>query len=160
MSRLIRFLSGRDRRVASRPRPLRKLLGRKNGVSSVCPLISPTLTSFCPYSPTPSVSSSPGANGTFGATGTGLVWAIEDAYSTPNCGLTNNGHKVAAVLHAFNAASMSELYNSSHLQTTLGLAVSFSTPTVFQGRVYIATNTNGIQGEVDVFGLCSPTCLH
>ena len=119
-----------------------------------------TITSFCPYSPTPSVSSSPGANGTFGATGTGLVWAIEDAYSTPNCGVTNDGHKVAAVLHAFNAASMSELYNSSLLQTKLGLAVSFSTPMVFQGRVYIGTNTNGTQGEVDVFGLCSPTCLH
>jgi hypothetical protein len=78
--------------------------------------------------------------------------------------LTCGGNKAPAVLRAYNATSITtELYNSRMLQTQLGLAVSFSTPTVFQGRVYITTNTNGTQGEVDVFGLCSTlptkTCL-
>jgi hypothetical protein len=119
---------------------------------------TPTPTSFCPYSPTPSVSSK-SAQG-LGVWGSGILWAIEDAYNQPNCGVNNSGQKTSAVLHAYDAAGMNELYNSSGLQQNrLGLAVSFSTPTVFQGQVYIATNTNGTQGEVDVFGVCSPTCL-
>jgi hypothetical protein len=108
---------------------------------------------FCPRSPTPSVSST----GT--QAGTGIVWAIEHQNSNnpggsgPNCNGNVNGQYAAAVLHAFDAtnlASPTPLYTSRNVQTTIGTFTKFVPPTIFNGQVYMATQT-----EVDVFGLCS-----
>ena len=108
----------------------------------------PTLSSqtlFCIKSPTPSVSS----NGTL--LGTGIVWAVEHPNQDPNdCA----GPFRKAVLHAFDATSMTEIYSSSP-QYMLGGAVVFSTPTVFKGQVYIPTIAANNAGEIDAFGLCS-----
>jgi hypothetical protein len=104
---------------------------------------------FCIFSPTPSVSS-------FGTSaGSGILWAVESqnpnnspGAPAPNCAGTPKG---PAALHAYDATSMNQLYTSSGVTAfTIGLQPAFSTPTVFQGRVYMGTGT-----EVDVFGLCT-----
>ena len=100
---------------------------------------------FCPRSPTPSVSS------TTQAPGTGIVWAIEHQ-NTANP-LRCNGTGGSAALHAFDAtnlASPTPLYTSANVQTPIGAFTKFVPPTIFNGQVYMATQT-----EVDVFGLCS-----
>jgi hypothetical protein len=105
-----------------------------------------TATLFCHYSPTPSVSS----NST--SSGTGIVWAIEHGNSDnpgtpPDC----NGSPVQAALHAFNATTLAKLYDSRGLaHHTTGSFTTFSTPTIFNGYVYVGTQT-----EINVFGLCS-----
>jgi hypothetical protein len=57
-------------------------------------------------------------------------------------------------LHAFSATNLGapELYNSSQTAANMyiGPVTAFSTPTIFNGQVYIGTRT-----EVDVFGLCA-----
>ena len=115
--------------------------GTSGPITSTTPTVS-TTTLFCYPSPTPSVSS----NGTTG--GTGIVWAIEkqNVGNPTNCSGTTFP---PAALHAFNATTLAPLYTSSGVQTTIGPATSFSTPTVFNGYVYMGTKT-----EVDVFGLC------
>jgi len=87
------------------------------------------------YTTTPSVS----AHGTKNA----IVWAIERP-------LTKNGVQ-PAVLHAYNASKISqELYNStqSGQRDLLGLGITFSVPTITNGKVYVGTDT-----ELDVLGL-------
>jgi hypothetical protein len=83
----------------------------------------------------PAVSS----NGT--TAGTGVVWAIA-TFNQINGG-------VPAVLYAFDAVTMTELYDTSQCGTldTAGLAQKFTVPTVANGNVYIGT-----QGEFDVYG--------
>jgi len=65
---------------------------------------------------TPSISS----NGTQD----GIVWGCE----------YTSGEE--AVLHAFDATTLTELYNSG---TLLGAATKFAVPTIFEGRVYLGT---------------------
>ncbi len=103
---------------------------------------------FCSYSPTPS-GSSDGAAST-----TGIVWAIEhqNSRNPTDC----NGSPGPAALHAFAAvptsSNLTQLYNSGTTSANnhIGHWITFSTPTVFKGQVYMGTQT-----EVDVFGLCS-----
>ena len=118
---------------------------------------------FCDFAPTPSVSS-------HGSTaGSGIVWAIEENQNTHNivgyhgtqdC---NGSHFInnPAALHAFCAAAitgsgtpcpsaMTELYSSRTLVTLLGPVHGFPTPTIFNGQVYVGTDTG-----VNVFGICS-----
>jgi hypothetical protein len=85
---------------------------------------------------TPSVSANGSADG--------IVWAIErlpkvkDAFPP-------------AVLHAYNATNVSqELYNSNQAgaRDVLGSGVTFSVPTVINGKVYVGTGS-----ELDVLGL-------
>ncbi|HEX8816237.1 MAG TPA: hypothetical protein VF753_12115 [Terriglobales bacterium] len=113
---------------------------------------------FCGYSPTPSVSSD-------GATyKTGIVWAIEvnqnkNNEGGPNPDCSNMDQPAPAALHAFDASTLAEIYTTRQkVQTKIGHVNAFPTPTIFNGYVYMATNT-----EVDVFGLCSasgnPACL-
>ena len=90
---------------------------------------SQTATSFEYPGATPSIS----ANGTSNA----IVWAVEN--SSP------------AVLHAYNATNLNELYNSnqaSNARDQFGAGNKFITPTIVNGKVFVGT-TNGVA----VFGL-------
>ncbi len=71
----------------------------------------------------------------------GIVWALERPIPNTN----------PAVLHAFNAADLSqELYNSNQAgsRDQFGLAAKFVTPMIANGKVYV-----GAQTGVAVFGL-------
>jgi outer membrane protein assembly factor BamB len=88
-----------------------------------------TSNSFGYPGATPSIS----ANGP----GNGIVWAVEN---------TN-----PAVLHAYNASTLTELYNSNQAgngRDQLGAGNKFITPTIANGKVFVGT-TNGVA----VFGL-------
>jgi len=105
----------------------------------------------------------PGPSPAISATGTanGVVWALDNsAYCTKQshaCG--------PAVLHAYDATSLVELWNSSTAAggaDAAGNAVKFTVPSIANGKVYIGTrgnNTGGalgsttIAGELDVYGL-------
>jgi hypothetical protein len=88
-----------------------------------------TSTSFAYPGATPSVS----ANGT----SNGIVWAVEN--SSP------------AVLHAYDAGTLNELYNSNQASGSrdqFGNGNKFITPTIVNGKVFVGT-PNGIA----IFGL-------
>ena len=88
-----------------------------------------TTTSFQYPGATPSVSANAGKNG--------IVWATEN--TSP------------AVLHAYNATNLNELYNSNQAangRDHFGAGNKFITPTIANGKVYVGT-TSG----VGVFGL-------
>ena len=121
------------------------------------PATASTVVKFCERSPTPSGS----WNGTLGYPTTGILWAIEHQNSKNLSGTCSDSQSIAhAALHAFNAVPdgngvLNELYHSNAnrnggVQTPIGDVTTFSTPTIFQGHVYMGTQT-----EVDVFGLCS-----
>lgn len=86
---------------------------------------------------------SPGATPVISSNGNtnGIVWALDTSKS-----LTNG----PAVLHALDALSAEELYNSNQAGTRdiPGNAVRFTVPSVADGKVYIGTAT-----ELDVYGL-------
>lgn len=103
----------------------------------------------------------PGATPSISAAGNsnGIVWVLDNrAYCTPasqGCG--------PAVLYAYDAATLRELWDSSirHADAA-GNAVKFTVPTIAAGRVYIGTrgnNTGGaygttsVSGELDAYGL-------
>ncbi len=71
----------------------------------------------------------------------GIVWEIEQtAWKTGG----------PAVLHAYDALSATELYNSSQAgkRDTAGPAVRFSVPTVADGKVFVGT-----ANQLDIYGL-------
>jgi len=119
-------------------------------INTVAAAISATTFGF-PGS-TPSVSSTP-------IDTNGIVWALGNTnYCTlqsPACG--------PAVLHALDATTLNELWNSTEgTGNTAGNAVKFTVPTVANGKVYIGTrgnntggadNSTSIPGELDIFGL-------
>ena len=81
----------------------------------------------------------PGATPSISANGTsnGIVWAVEN--SSP------------AVLHAYNAATLTDLYNSNQAsggRDLFGNGNKFMTPTIVNGKVFVGT-PNGVA----VFGL-------
>ncbi|MGA9641493.1 MAG: immunoglobulin domain-containing protein [Terriglobales bacterium] len=93
------------------------------------PAIAQTGNSFAYPGATPSIS----ANGTVN----GIVWAVENA--------------TLAVLHAYNAASLNEIYNSnqaSNGRDQFGPGNKFMVPTIANGKVFVGTPSG-----VAVFGL-------
>jgi hypothetical protein len=122
------------------------------------PATASTAVMFCERSPTPSGS----WNSTLGDPATGILWAIEHQNSDNAPGAQNptcpDSHSIShAALHAFSAIPngggvLSELYHSSQTAASkyIGSVATFSTPTIFNGHVYIGTQTG-----VDVFGLCA-----
>jgi hypothetical protein len=88
----------------------------------------------------------PGATPSISADGAnnGIVWAIESS------GYRNNR---PAVLHAYDAANLAELYNSNDTQANgsndqAPLAVKFTVPTIAYGKVFV-----GGQYALSVYGL-------
>jgi outer membrane protein assembly factor BamB len=103
----------------------------------------------------------PGPSPAISATGTtnGVVWALDNsAYCTNQSGACG-----AAVLHAYDATTLVELWNSSTATAdAAGNAVKFTVPSIANGKVYIGTrgnntggglNSTSISGELDVYGL-------
>jgi hypothetical protein len=85
---------------------------------------------------------SPGATPVISSNGTaeGIVWALDTSQSPTG----------PAVLHALDAQTAVELYNSkqSGARDMAGNAVRFTIPTVANGKVFVGTET-----ELDVYGL-------
>jgi hypothetical protein len=87
------------------------------------PLLNPT-----PAAQTAQTFSYPGMTPSITANGTtnGIVWGYEYSQST-------------AVLHAYDATTLTELYNSGSL---LGAGVKFAVPTICNGTVYLGTSNS------------------
>jgi len=105
-----------------------------NGLIGTTPIATSTYTLASPGA-TPVISSNGSSNG--------IVWALDTSGS-------NSTPATAAVLHALDAQTAAELYNSTQAgsRDTAGNAVRFTLPTVANGKVYVGTAT-----EVDVYGL-------
>jgi hypothetical protein len=106
--------------------------------------LSAGLLSTSPTSESPTAYTYPGATPSVSANGTanGIVWALEPQGYTPS---------TAPVLHAYDATNLgNELYNSDQAgsRDTPGAAVKFTVPTVYNGKVYVGTQT-----ELTVFGV-------
>lgn len=108
-----------------------RIFQMKDGLLGTAPIATSTY-SLAPPGATPVISSNGAANG--------IVWALDtsDALSGP------------AVLHALDAHTAVELYNSTQSPTRdqAANAVKFTIPTVANGKVYVGTET-----ELDVYGL-------
>ncbi len=105
----------------------------------------------------------PGPSPAISASGTtnGVVWALDNGQY---CTKQSNGCG-PAVLHAYDAVTLDELWNSSMAAgnaDAAGNAVKFTVPSVANGKVYVGTrgnNTGGtlgstsVAGELDVYGL-------
>lgn len=146
------YYSATDQDTGVAPLPINAYSLATTGSQGQGPIPSTYLstgTLFCYPSPTPSGSSN-GAAAT-----TGIVWAVENpnASNPHNC----SGGGGPAVLHAYNATNLQELYNSSALSAPVGFVKGFPAPTIFNGQVYMGTTTgpNFTRPGVNVFGLCS-----
>lgn len=89
-----------------------------------------------------------GASTVVSANGTtnGILWAMERKGSTVTAG--------SGLLHAYNATTLAELYNSDQNGTkdVPGQSVKFTEPTVVNGKVYVGSLTG-----LDVYGLTGAT---
>jgi hypothetical protein len=101
-----------------------------------------------PFAATAQAFGFPGANPMVSANGTsnGIVWVLDDHLN----GTGGHPSSGPAVLHAYDATTLTELYNSSMNGTLdqLGNAVKFTVPTVANGKVYVGTQTG-----LYIFGL-------
>jgi FG-GAP-like repeat len=107
--------------------------------------------------PTPSATTSalfgyPGVTPSISSSGTrnGIVWAYENAASG------------AAVLHAYDATTLVELYSSvqNSVRDGFGTANKFITPTVCNGEVFVGTtNSVGVFGLLQGGQVSSPKVL-
>ncbi|HEY6349966.1 MAG TPA: PQQ-binding-like beta-propeller repeat protein [Candidatus Angelobacter sp.] len=75
----------------------------------------------------------------------GIVWALDVSRYIGN----NNPNPGPAVLHAYNAGNLTELYNSTQAGTRdqAGVAIKFTAPTISNGRVFVGT-----ANQLDVYG--------
>ena len=93
----------------------------------------------------------PGASPVISANGStnGILWAIE------NAGTQGTDRGGSAVLHAYDAITLGELYNSTQVTgDAVGPYVKFSVPTVANGKVYVGT-----QNSLAIFGPTSATSV-
>jgi hypothetical protein len=101
-----------------------------------------------PFAETSQAFGFPGASPMVSANGTsnGIVWVLDDNFN----GTGGHPGSAPAVLHAYDATTLTELYNSSMNGTLdqLGNAVKFTVPTVANGKVYVGT-----QSGLYIFGL-------
>jgi outer membrane protein assembly factor BamB len=97
---------------------------------------SKPLLSSAPNAKTSAIFADRGCIPSISSNGTtnGIVWAYETRLRLPN-----------AILHAFDAGTLTELFNSG---TLLAPGVKFAVPTIFSGKVYVGT-----QNSVAGFGL-------
>ena len=108
-----------------------RIFQMKNGLLVTTPVATSTYSIPSPGA-TPVISSNGSTNG--------IVWVLDtsDALTAP------------VILHALDAQTAVELYNSTQNATRdqAGDAVKFTIPTVANGKVYVGTET-----ELDVYGL-------
>ena len=107
-----------------------RIFGMSNGLLLTSPIATSTVS--LASGATPVISSYNSSNA--------IVWAIQADHAGTG----------AAVLHALDANTAVELYNSSQAgsRDVAGLAVKFTVPTVVNGKVYVGT-----ANQVDVYGL-------
>src|SRR5262249_17239287 len=104
-----------------------------------------------PFAATTQAFNFPGANPMISANGTsnGIVWVLDTHLNG------TGGHPASgpAVLHAYDATTLKELYNTTinGLLDQLGNAVKFTVPTVANGKVYVGT-----QAGLYILGLFPP----
>jgi hypothetical protein len=109
------------------------------------------LLSTAPTAQTSNVFLYPGTSPMISTDGTNsVVWALDlHAYvgGTPDGTINTSG---PAVLHAYDGATLTELYNSTQAGTrdTAGKALKFTSPTVANGHVYV-----GGANQLTVYGL-------
>jgi hypothetical protein len=113
-----------------------KLFTFSRGLLSSAPTAE-TANSFGFPGTTPMIS----ANGSAG----GIVWALDLTHYLGN----NHPNPGPAVLHAYNAGNLAEIYNSTQAgaRDQAGVALKFTAPTIANGRVYVGT-----AGQLDVYG--------
>jgi len=107
-----------------------------------------TTPTFGGYGAMPVIS----ANGT----SNGIVWAIDTTNALQQSGSTA---PQPAILRAFDASSLTELYNSTQTASdAAGFALKFTSPIVANGKVFfgtahtsVATDVNAT-GQLDVYG--------
>ncbi|MDE2207662.1 MAG: PQQ-binding-like beta-propeller repeat protein, partial [Armatimonadetes bacterium] len=106
----------------------------KNGLLSATPTASTGDVYDYPGA-TPSISSNGVANG--------ILWAIQPVYP-------NDGTAPAAVLKAYNATNLNQLFSSTALGPVdgAGTYVKFAVPTIANGKVYV-----GAQNRLTIYGL-------
>ena len=88
------------------------------------------------YPPTPTISFNSSLSGASQAA-TAIVWAIEQ----------NSGN---AVLHAYNAGTLAELFKSTNVSDAAGTFAKWAIPTVANGKVYVPC-----ANELAIYGLTS-----
>jgi len=109
------------------------------------------LLSTAPAAQTSTVFLYPGTSPMISTNGsTSIVWTLDlHAYvgGTPDGAINTPG---PAVLHAYDGATLQELYNSSQAGTrdTAGNALKFTSPTIANGHVYVGTAK-----QLNVYGL-------
>ena len=109
--------------------------------------LSNGLLSTTPFAATSEVFGFPGSSPSISANGTqnGIIWVLDNTQNG------TGGHAASgpAVLHAYDATTLQELYNSTMVASDqLGDAVKFTVPVVVNGKVYVGTQTG-----LYVFGL-------
>lgn len=72
----------------------------------------------------------------------GIVWAVTSVSNA-------NTAAQPGILHAFDASTLAELWNSSQVTDTLGTIAKFASPTVVNGQVFVATH----DGTIQLYGL-------
>jgi hypothetical protein len=109
------------------------------------------LLSTAPTASTANTFLYPGTSPMLSTNGTSaIIWALDlHAYvgGTPEGAVNTAG---PAVLHAYSATDLHELYNSSQAgsRDTAGKALKFTSPTIANGHVYV-----GAAGELDVYSV-------
>ncbi len=129
--------------IPGTPGPLRNFT--YNGQLSLGP-VSPDSIQVGSYGTTPFISANGSADG--------IVWMIDHGHPIQSAGTAT-----AAILRAYDAASLTEIYNSGqNAADAPGYGIKFTSPIAANGKVYIATGHHPLggpnpQGELDVYGL-------